>query len=370
MLKSKILFILHIPPPVHGSSMVGQYIKESKIIQEEFDCRYVNLSTSISMEEMGKNLAGKFLRFLSIFLNVFTNLIFHHPKLCYFAITVKGPAFYKDALIVLLLKLFRINIVFHLHNKGLSSRQEKFFDNLLYQKIFKNKEVILLSRYLYSDIQKYVPENKVHYCPNGIPNVVINEQLIIKREKNEITNILFLSNLIESKGVFVLLEACHILKEKQLHFKCTFVGGKGDVTLKQFIQKVNDLGIIDIVHFAGLKYGDDKYDEFSRANIFAFPTYYHNETFGLVNLEAMQFSLPIVSTYEGGIPDVIEEGKTGFLVSIKNAKELADRLEILINNPKLRKQMGEAGREKYEREFTLNVFEVRLTKILNAILLK
>ena len=52
MLKSKILFILHIPPPVHGSSMVGQYIKESKIIQEEFDCRYAGQVTGAASGEL------------------------------------------------------------------------------------------------------------------------------------------------------------------------------------------------------------------------------------------------------------------------------------------------------------------------------
>jgi glycosyltransferase involved in cell wall biosynthesis len=119
------------------------------------------------------------------------------------------------------------------------------------------------------------------------------------------------------------------------------------------------------VHYVGKKYGTDKEAIFSKADIFAFPTYY--ETFGLVNLEAMQFCLPIVSTFEGGIPDVVNDGKTGFLVPQKDAKALADKLERLIKNPALRKQMGKAGREKYEKEFTLNAFEKRLKEILTKI---
>lgn len=106
---------------------------------------------------------------------------------------------------------------------------------------------------------------------------------------------------------------------------------------------------------------------FSKTDIFAFPTYYHNETFGLVNLEAMQYSIPVVSTFEGGIPDVIDDGNTGFLVPQKNALALAGKLEILINNPTLRLKMGEAGRRKYEKEFTLNHFELRLKEILTQI---
>ena len=51
----KILFILHLPPPVHGSSMVGKYIKDSKNINTSFDAQYINLSTSKTVDEIGKN---------------------------------------------------------------------------------------------------------------------------------------------------------------------------------------------------------------------------------------------------------------------------------------------------------------------------
>ena len=53
-MKPKILFILHLPPPVHGSSMVGQYIKDSKIINTSFVAQYINLSTSKTVDEIGK----------------------------------------------------------------------------------------------------------------------------------------------------------------------------------------------------------------------------------------------------------------------------------------------------------------------------
>ena len=60
----------------------------------------------------------------------------------------------------------------------------------------------------------------------------------------------------------------------------------------------------------------------------------------------MQFSLPVVSTFEGGIPDIVENGKTGFLVKQEDVEALAEKLEILINNPRLREQMGQHGRKR------------------------
>lgn len=357
-----------MPPPVHGSSVIGMQIKNSTKINNEFDCLYVNLGTSVSIDEIGKRGFVKLFRFGSIWFNVLRQLIVFRPELCYFAITAKGSAFYKDASIVFLMKIFGIKLVYHFHNKGVSTRQEKWVDNLLYRLVFKNNDVVLLSKHLYPDIQKYVPKERVYYCPNGIPDLEGDKIVSLKNEDKITVEILFLSNLIESKGVYVLLEACAILLKKQVSFYCTFVGGIGDVNEEQFNEKVQKLNLENLVVYLGKKYGSEKESEFEKADIFAFPTYYHNETFGLVNLEAMQFSLPIVSTFEGGIPDVVEDGVTGFLVPQKDAKALADKLEILINNAELRSQMGIAGRKKYEKEFTLNTFESTLTSILNTVL--
>jgi len=90
----------------------------------------------------------------------------------------------------------------------------------------------------------------------------------------------------------------------------------------------------------------------------------------LVLLEAMQFSLPVVSTFEGGIPDVVENGVTGFLVPQKDVEALAEKLELLIRNPELRKQMGEAGRKRYQEKFTLEKFENTLKDIIEQIIEK
>ena len=77
----------------------------------------------------------------------------------------------------------------------------------------------------------------------------------------------------------------------------------------------------------------------------------------------MQFSLQIISTFEGGIPDVVKDGINGFLVPQRDAQALADKLEVLIVNPLLRKEMGFAGRKLYEEKFTIEIFEKRLLEI-------
>lgn len=137
--------------------------------------------------------------------------------MCYLAITAKEYAFYKDALIALMAKTFKVPLVYHFHNKGVSTWQKKRLNNILYHIVFKNSYAILLSKYLYSNVQKYFPEKKVFYCPNGIPDMTVKRTKDLDSNDNAV-RILFLSNLIESKGVFVLLEACQILKNKKYYF--------------------------------------------------------------------------------------------------------------------------------------------------------
>lgn len=95
-----------------------------------------------------------------------------------------------------------------------------------------------------------------------------------------------------------------------------------------------------------------------------FPTYYSNECFPLVLLEAMEQGLPCISTNEGGISDIIEDGKNGFIVEKQNAECLANAMEILLNDKEMRLKMGNEGRKIFKTHFTLSVFEKRITAIL------
>lgn len=365
----KVLFILHIPPPVHGASIVGKQIYDSNIINNSFDCNYINLLVSRTINETGKSSSLKLFRFLVIWIKIIYNVISIRPELCYFALTVSGSAFYKDVLLVAVLKLFRIKRVYHLHNKGVSSFQHKKGYNFLYHYIFKDADVILLSKLLYTDIETFVPLSRVYICPNGIKDEVLNNNLKMPDPRKRV-NILFLSNLINSKGVTVLLEACSLLRKKGIEFECDFVGAEGDIDSSQFNEKVKSLGIKGYVKYLGGKYGSEKEEYLTNTDIFAFPTFYPNECFPLVLLEAMSYSLPIVSTYEGGIPDIIDDGITGFLILKKNSELLAEKLELLIKDKKLRNNLGRAGRLKYEKEFTLDRFEHDIDLILHNIVNK
>lgn len=362
----RMLFILHLPPPVHGSSVVGQQIRQSGVIPAGWDPTFINLNTSPSTDAIGRWSLRKLFTYAGILLRTLLALIFQRPQLAYLAMTVKGGAFLKDTGVVFLIKLFRVPIVYHLHNKGVANCQHRWPYRWIYPCVFRNCRVILLSKHLYPDVSRFVPENAVEICPNGLPDTA--GRFSRQYESGETPVILFLSNLIESKGVFILLEACALLKKRGVVFRAEFIGGEADVTAERFAQRVRELALMDEVAYLGRRYGADKAGAFEGADVFAFPTHY--ETFGLVNLEAMQYRLPIVTTPEGGIPDVVVDGENGFLVPQRDATALADKLETLLKNPELRQKMGEAGRKRYEAHFTAERFEQRMREILEKAVLR
>ena len=363
-MSKKVLFILPLPPPVHGSSMVGQYIKDSKLVENAFDTKFVNLSTSLTIKEIGKNPIIKIARYVKIIFKILSALISFRPNTVYLAITAKGIGFYKDLPIALLVKLFGNKLLLHFHNKGVSNYQHRPLDNSLYKILFKNSKVILLSENLFKDISKYVSKKDVYYCPNGIPVIEYSKNDLSLQDKRT-PQLLFLSNLIESKGVYILLEALALLKDESVEFHCNLVGGEGDISIDQLSYKIKNLKLENYVTYLGKKYDKEKYDIFQSSDVFIFPTYYDYETFGLVNLEAMMFGLPIISTDEGAISDIIDDGATGFIVEKKNPQILANKLKFLITNPKISKDMGEKGRVKFNKYYTIEIFEKRIASIIS-----
>lgn len=360
----RVLFLLHIPPPVHGSSVVGKAIMDSSLINKAFQCRYVNFLASRAVSDTGRLNLYKIGGLLSTVGKVLAEFTIRKPVLCYLALTTSGPALYRDAVIVLIMRLFGIRRVYHLHHKGVNAELQRVHKKIIFNLIFQKADVILLSEHLYHDVKDFVCADRLHIVPNGIAKLERNKDF---RPGSGMINILFLSNLIVSKGILILLQACKLLKEKGYFFTCNFVGAQGDITADEFNGHINALGLEGTVCYLGRKLGEEKYKLFENADVFVFPTFYTNEAFPLVLLEAMQFGLPIVSTPEGGIPDIVLNNKTGFLVPKRDSVSLANKLEILFHDEELRRRMGHAGRKHFEAKFTLQHFENKLCEVLKGL---
>ena len=137
--------------------------------------------------------------------------------------------------------------------------------------------------------------------------------------------------------------------------------GEGDD--QGWLEQIADgRGVLRHVHFlSGLTYAEIAAC-YQACEIFALPS--RGEGFGLVYLEAMACGKPVIGGAHGGAPEVIDDGKTGYLVQHGDAGQLATSLETLLVDPELGREMGARGRERVEQEFRFNVFAKSLKKIL------
>lgn len=358
--KRKILFVMQLPPPIHGVSVMNQQIRDSDLINNKLQCDYVNLATAKDIHDLQKGGFRKYLRTLMIMTRTISRMVTKRYDYVYITIFPFGFAFFKDALVVLLARLFGLKPLLHLHTYGFKKAVERSPGRKrFYQFVFKNTEVICLSSLLIEDIE-LIYKGKVYILPNGIPQVNFKNEY---QGDHEPVQLLYLSNLIKGKGILLLVDAMELLKQKGYRFKFRVVGPEGDVDYKTLERLVHSKSLENEVELVGPKFGAEKYKEFKAADIFLLPSDY--DTFGLVLLEAMQFGVPCIATRVGGIPDVLGNG-SGIIIPAITAEEIAKAIEHLLLHPEERKRISKAGFDRYVSNFTTPVFEQRLVNILSG----
>jgi glycosyltransferase involved in cell wall biosynthesis len=363
-----------MPPPIHGASMVGQYIFESNKINNTFCGKYINLTTATGLSNIGRGDFKKIWSFILKLREIKKIIGSSHLDLIYITPNAIGPSFYKDFILVELCKRwFKGKIVLHFHNKGVRNKQDNWFRDILSRLFFKGVNVILLGKPLYRDIDKYVSERNVWYCANGIPDC----DIVFDKKEVEIPHILWLSNILRSKGFLEFLDALCLLKERGLAFVADLVGGlSSDFSIEDIEEALNERHISDCVKYWGKKYGADKDYFFNISDVFVLPSY--TEAFPLTILEAMQWGIPVVASNVGGISIEVIDGETGFLIGggdpilsnsfRPNAEEIADKLELLLKDSDLRTKMGKKGYYRFKEYFTIKTFEDNFITIINAII--
>ena len=170
--------------------------------------------------------------------------------------------------------------------------------------------------------------------------------------------ILQLGRMVPRKGVETVIRAMAALRDRYgVRARLAIVGGETrepDPVATPEIGRLQaicrELDVLDQVTFVGSRLRSELRTYFSAADVFVTTPWY--EPFGITPLEAMACRAPVVGSAVGGIKMTIADGETGFLVPPKNLAALADRLSVLLANPRLREQMGLAGERRVKRLFT------------------
>jgi glycosyltransferase involved in cell wall biosynthesis len=188
----------------------------------------------------------------------------------------------------------------------------------------------------------------IAYPPVDRFGEAISENEIIVRSQSKELRILFLGNVIERKGLHTLLKALFILHP--LSFLLDVIGSLATdpVYANQMQDFVTVNGLSSIVHFHGALNNEQLRENLRQAHLLVVPSSY--EGFGIVYLEGMCFGLPAIGTTAGAAGEIIEHGKTGFLIEPNDHQTLVKHLTQLASNRSLLTELSLNARRRYTQQ--------------------
>jgi colanic acid/amylovoran biosynthesis glycosyltransferase len=180
--------------------------------------------------------------------------------------------------------------------------------------------------------------------------------------------IVAIGRLIAKKGFTNLIRACALLVEHGRSFRCE-IFGEGPLE-NQLRGQIEESGLKELVQLPGAKPQHEIRKCLARARVFVMPSVPEAEG-GMDNLptvimEAMATALPVVSTRIGGIPEMVVESETGFLVEPDDVVALAGAIEEVINDRSLGQKLGQAGYQRAEKLFSIEKNVRELGKLLGT----
>jgi len=264
-----------------------------------------------------------------------------------------------------------IKIVLHMHCEWLTQLDRRMIE----RRLRKVDLIIGCSEYITEKIRRRFPQfaSRCHTVFNGVDvNFFMRQDNHNITEKDKTRRLLFVGRVSPEKGVHVLLDAFQIIAGRHPQTQLEIAGPKKQLSLV-FLRSLSDdddavdlasfydrsscssyfsylqrqldsLGIASRVTFSGSIPHTHLVNHYRNADVLINPSF--SESFGMSLIEAMSCEVPVVATRVGGMPEIVEEGKTGLLVEPGNAPALAEAILSLLANEDSRRSMGKAGRQR------------------------
>lgn len=241
---------------------------------------------------------------------------------------------------------------------------DEFYDagaERLREKFASADFVVCIGRYARSQAMKLAAQahwHKFEVAPLGVDPARYDARPAPRRSTREF-QLLCVGRLVPAKGQRVLLEACRRLRDQGRRFALTLVGDGPDRGALE--RAARELRLADCVRFAGALNEEQVLALYREADAFVLPSF--AEGIPVVLMEAMAMGVPCISTRITGIPELIESGEDGLLVTPSDAGELCAAIERLMDEPRLQSRLALRGREKVLAAFDLMTNARRLGEI-------
>lgn len=356
---AKVLTVGQTPPPFGGQAISIQNILRGKY--RELKLFHVRMFFSKEMDEIGKFRFIKIIKLPIVILNIIYQRFRHNIHILHYP--PGGPErlpMYRDLAILLTTRFLFKKTIFYFHAEGISELYKRLYpwEQFLYRRAYWAPDLAVKQSSFGPTDGEFLQAIKNVVISNGEQDRYPKFTKLHRQNRDRPAPVLLFVGVVrESKGVMELLQAVRILRDEGFIFKVEIMG---KFESEEFQKKGQDFiaahNLGGAVQFLGVRTDEAKWKTYAEADIMVFPSFFESESFGRVLIEAMQFELPVVATRWRGIPSIVEDGKSGFLVPIKDSQALAEKIAILLKDPTRREEMGKRGREIFLERFTIERF--------------
>ena len=323
-----ILIIGPLPDPINGCSYANEILCRN-LQKKDLEFQTINASTPVISSKQGSSFSikkafGFIITYLEIYKVFCASILYITPGQTFFGLAKYAP-------FILISILLNKPYIIHVHGnylgdeyKRLKGIKSKFF----YFLTSKAAAGIVLSESLKANFNGLLPNSKIHIVENFVDNSILcsNSNIIKRTDK---LRLLYLSNLMEEKGIIDVIDSLILLQEKGIEFEACFAGKIEDDINTLVTIKLAKLG--SKAKLLGLVTGDEKNKVLFDSNVFVLPTYYQMEGQPISILEALATGNIIITTNHAGIPDIIHS-ENGYFISPKSPTEITEKLVYIANN--------------------------------------
>ncbi len=364
----RLVVVGALPPPVNGMTTATELLLTA-LRRSEVRVDHVDTSDHRSLESLGvldfRNVAqaarSGFLFVLAVVRN--------RPDAVYVPVAQNTLGFVRDALFLLPARMLGVPVIVHLHGGYF----DRFFDSspnivrLLIKSCFgPNVFGVVLGESLRHCLSIVVAKQRISVIPNGIDPS--GYELAAHRDAAINVRVLYLGTLTASKGFLDVVRAGVRVLSVEPKIRFVFAGETNTQDeLETARQIVKDSGLERSFEWHGVVRGHDKTRLLAGCDVFVFPSQ-QIEGQPFVVLEAMASALPIITTNQGAIGEMIVDGVNGLIVPQGDIGAIADRILKLAGDPYLRRHYGSLARETLIHSYTLDRWEGSIMSLFQRVM--
>lgn len=369
------LLVGDLPPPEHGSALSFEMLCR-ELPRRGYRCRVVdiarrgNSAPSRMSFSRSAQVVGVLCRFAA-------GLAACNRRV-YIIIAQSRAGFLRDMVMVWSATLIGCAVVVHLRGgnyDGFYRQQPRFWRFLICATLRRTRKIIALSERL-RGMYAFDPTlpGRVVVVPNGPPEALPGKPRVWTPDRRRVVRLLYMSNLIQSKGYGHVLEAAAMLRRApalpfQLVFAGRFLpsiddvaedssadgsppGGSPAEAEREFLARVKAAGLDDAVRYVGPVNGAAKWRLFEASDFLLLPTNYLHEGQPISIIEAMAHGCVVIATDFRAIPDMVVDGVTGALVDYGQPEQIARAVRRIASDRERYTAMSNAAVRRYKERFT------------------